>query len=346
MRALASIKVIDAIEPIEGADAIEVAIIGGWSVVVKKGEFLPGMHGIYFEIDSWIPHELAPFLTKSGHYPKIYDGVEGQRLKTIRLRGQLSQGLLLPVEYVPGAMTVRVNGDPIMVHEDQDVTELLGIKKWEAPIKPELAGISRGNFPSQIPKTDQERIQNLKKELEMWKEKEFEWEVTEKLEGSSMTVALIDGEFVVCSRNINLQEVEGNTFWAVARNLNLEEKMREQFGDNFAIQGELVGPGIQDNIYGLKNHEFYVYDIYDIKAGKYLLPLDRRSVTSKMGIYHVPFLDVFEMGENVTIDGLLKLADGASVLGSQPLREGIVFKSLEYQSSFKVISNEYLLKQK
>lgn len=98
MRKLASIRRIDALDPIEGADKIEVATVGGWKVVCQKGLYNVGDLAVYFEIDSWIPTTVAPFLTKAGQYPKVFEGVEGERLKTITLRKQISQGLLLKIE--------------------------------------------------------------------------------------------------------------------------------------------------------------------------------------------------------------------------------------------------------
>ena len=98
MRKMARIVKIDAINPIPDADAIEVATVGGWKVVVKKGEYSVGQLAIYCEIDSFIPTTIASFLTKPGHTPKVYEGVEGERLRTVKLRRQLSQGLLLPLE--------------------------------------------------------------------------------------------------------------------------------------------------------------------------------------------------------------------------------------------------------
>ena len=99
-RKMATIRRIDTIGPIEGADAIEVATVGGWKVVVKKGDFAPGDLAVYCEIDSFIPTKIAPFLTKPDHYPKVFEGVEGERLKTVRLRKTLSQGLLLPLKKI------------------------------------------------------------------------------------------------------------------------------------------------------------------------------------------------------------------------------------------------------
>ena len=98
MRKMATVRKINAIGPIEGADAIEVATVGGWKVVAQKGLYNVGDLAVYFEIDSWIPNTLAPFLTKPGQHPKVFEGIEGERLRTIKLRGQISQGLLMPLE--------------------------------------------------------------------------------------------------------------------------------------------------------------------------------------------------------------------------------------------------------
>ena len=159
MRKLATIRRIDELNPIEGADAIECAVVGGWKVVAQKGLYNVGDLAVYFEIDSWIPTLLAPFLSK-GKEPRVFEGVQGERLKTIKLRGQLSQGLLLPLAEIDKFFTTKPHWS-----EDEDLTEILNIKKWEKPINAQLAGVCRGNFPSLIPKTDQERVQNLKKEI-------------------------------------------------------------------------------------------------------------------------------------------------------------------------------------
>ncbi len=348
MRKLACIRKIDELNPIEGADKIEVATVGGWKVVAQKGLYEVGDLAVYFEIDSWIPSTVAPFLTKTGHYPKVFEGVEGERLKTIKLRGQISQGLLMPLEEA-------CKNIESLLFDGLDVTEPLGIKKWEKPMSAQLAGTAKGNFPSRIPKTDQERCQNLKKEIANANEAGMKFEITEKLEGSSMTCYLMDNdegiqEFGVCSRNLNLKETEGNSFWATARAEGIEEKMRVQ-SVNFAIQGELVGPGIQDNIYGLSKLEFYVFDIYDIAQGKYLNPADRRTMVETMGLKHVPVIatsaDLYDTLGITDIPQLLEFADGKSVVGfTGHLREGVVFKEVNGGFTFKAISNKYLLGEK
>jgi len=347
MRKMASIRVIDKIEPIEGADAIETAVIGGWKVVVKKGEFAVGDLAVYLEIDSWVPTELAPFLSK-GKDPREFNGVKGERLRTVKLRGQLSQGLLLPLSEVTKFGPDQDVGFhvPVTWAEGEDVTEALGIVKWERPMNAQLAGMARGNFPSLIPKTDQERVQNLVKEIVAANEAGMQFEVTEKLEGSSMTCYLIDGVFGVCSRNLDLKETADNTFWQVARELDIEAKMRETGPDaQFAIQGELIGPGIQGNIYKLSKPEFHVFDVYNIQAGDYLKPDFRRALIQRMGLTHVPVIHP-ESQLIWGVEGMLKFADGKSILNAQQDREGIVFKQVDGGMTFKAISNKYLLGEK
>jgi RNA ligase (TIGR02306 family) len=334
MRKLATIRKIDNILPIPGADAIECAVVGGWKVVVKKGEYQAGDLGIYCEIDSWIPHALAPFLSK-GREPRVFEGVEGERLRTVKLRGQISQGLLLP--------TV---GQTPLTGEGDDLTEFLGIKKWEKALPAQLAGQAKGNFPTAIPKTDQERVQNLVQEIALAQGDEFE--VTEKLEGSSMTCYLIGDEFGVCSRNLDLKETEGNSFWATARAEDIEAKMRglrvkSTFTD-FAVQGELIGPGIQGNIYNLSKCEFRVFDVYDIQSGEYLNPFSRNLMVGMMELRHVPVIDA-EFVLNTDVDGLLNMAESKSELADVQ-REGLVFKQNNGGFSFKAISNAYLINER
>jgi RNA ligase (TIGR02306 family) len=336
MRKLASIRKIDSIDPIVGADAIEVATVGGWKIVVKKGEFAVGDLAVYLEIDSWVPTELAPFLTKSKE-PRVFEGVKGERLRTIRLRGQLSQGLLLTLDTALPFTNTFVEGD--------DVSDVLNIQKWERPVPAQLAGQVRGNFPSLIPKTDQERVQNLATEIGVAQGSSYE--VSEKLEGTSMTCYLIDGEFGVCSRNLDLKRDENNSFWATAIADDIEAKMRAATGvGDFAIQGELIGPGIQDNIYKLSKPEFHVFDVYTIVGGEYMKPIHRRSfVEQVMGLKHVPVIDAsFVISTNV--EGLLAMAEGASMLNPAQEREGIVFKQVNGGMTFKAISNTYLINER
>ena len=351
MRKLASVRRIDALDPIEGADAIECATVGGWKVVAQKGLYNVGDLAVYFEIDSWIPTTIAPFLSK-GKEPREFEGIKGERLKTIKLRGQLSQGLLIPLDEVKKFGSDQDVGFhvPVTWAEDEDVTEALGVVKWEKPMNAQLAGVCKGNFPSLIPKTDQERCQNMVKEIVAANERGVKFEITEKMEGSSMTCYLIDGVFGVCSRNMDLKETEGNSFWATARRDGVEDKMREEFGlADFAVQGELIGPGIQGNIYKLGDTQFRVFDIYDIRRGVYVDPQTRQSMVASMGLTHVPVIahqaELYDTLGITDIPQLLAFAEGKSTLADVE-REGVVFKEVNGGMTFKAISNKYLLGEK
>ena len=349
-RKMVTARRIDAIEPIEGADAIEVAILGGWKVVVKKGEFTAGETALYFEIDSWVPYEIAPFLTKPGHEPKEYQGILGQRLKTIRLRGQLSQGLLLPsnvaIDKFIGSYLDDGQELSEVFHEGADVSELLGVVKWEPPAE-FMPSQAKGNFPSFIRKTDRERIQNLNRSLEKWTENSSVWQITEKMDGSSITIFTNEGKVGVCSRNLELKEEEGNTFWDTAHKSGLVRHLELLNGKvNLAVQGELVGPNIQGNPYKLNDFEIYVYDIFNIDTQEYMSPGMVEAFCTVSGFKHVPVVGTLILHKNSprTIQSLLDDAVGQSVVGSKPKREGLVFKNLNGQDSFKAISNEWLLK--
>ena len=226
------------------------------------------------------------------------------------------------------------------VIEGDDVSEFLGIVKYEPPVPACLAGVVKGPFPSAIPKTDEERIQNLTNEWPVLRE--YVYEVTEKLEGSSMTVFKINGEFGVCSRNLNLKETEGNTLWALARKYDIETKM---FGklDNCAISGEVIGEGVQGNHYGIKGQDFYVFSIYDIAVGEYVGPEFRIELCKQLGLKHVPvIMERFLPAEAIELT--LTRANGMSAINPNKLREGLVFKRIGGQEHWKAVSNDYLLK--
>ena len=338
MRKLASIRKISDIQSITGADMIELAIVDGWKVVVAKNVgHKVGDLVVYCEIDSFLPiKEEFEFLRKSS-YKKMSDGSEGFRLRTIKLRGQVSQGLILPLDVL---LPTGVSSDD--VYEGLDVTGTLNIKKYEPPIPAELAGKVKGLFPSFIRKTDEERIQNLTEEYEEMKNHTFY--VTEKLDGSSATFYYNNGEFGVCSRNLELLETEGNTFWKVARELDLENKMRE-YGMNISFQGELIGEGIQGNPYKIKGQTVRFFNLFDIDLQEYHSLSVFKETMKVLGLETVPVLDInFHLPE--TIDKLLLMADGKSELNPNFDREGVVIRSLDRKISFKVISNKFLLNEK
>jgi len=336
-RKLASIRKITNIQPIPNADAIEVVSVDGWNVVTKKGEFKVGDLCVYCEIDSFLP--ILPefeFLRKSS-YKKLSNGDEGFRLRTIKLRGQVSQGLVLPTSVLPGGRDL---------YPGMDVTEVLSIKKYEPPIPASLAGKAKGLFPNFLHKTDEERVQNLANEfgvLHLFHPNKTYY-VTEKLDGSSATFYFRNGEFGVCSRNLELLETLDNTFWKVARELKIEEKLGT-LADNICIQGELIGEGIQGNPYKLKGQTIRFFNAYNIDTRTYL-PLDKfKNLMSQLDLEMVPLLSE-DFKFSSTLDELLKYAEGKSQLNPEFDREGIVIRSHDRTISFKVISNQFLLNEK
>lgn len=335
VRKMASIQKIVDIQPIEGADKIVCATVLGWKCVTQKSnDFKPGDYVCYFEIDSLIPNEpWSSFLFK--------DKRAHHKLKTIRLRGQVSQGLILPISGVlpEGAYC-----------EGDDVSAILKVEKWEPEIPAQLSGICKSNFPSWIPKTDETRIQAWPWILQdLLKSKNLL--CTEKLDGSSMTVYLRDGEFGVCSRNMDLLESEGNSFWIVARKLNLETKLRA-IGRNLAVQGELVGPGVQKNKYKLAELAFYTFNIFDIDKHDHLEESERVELCTIHNIPTVPERGLLSVGDGTTVDFLVQMVstDHSSLNSAVPV-EGFVFRPVpkiphsKYgRISFKVINPEFLLK--
>jgi RNA ligase (TIGR02306 family) len=268
------------------------------------------------------------------------DGSEGFRLKTIKLRGQVSQGLIIPINVL-----MNYKNFILEFEEGSEVSEILGIVKYEPPIPAELAGKVKGLFPSFIPKTDEERIQNLSDNIEDWK-KEYSdgFYVSEKLDGSSATFYYKDGEFGVCSRNLELLETEENTFWKVARSTDLENKMKS-LGYNVSFQGELIGEGIQGNPYKIKGQKVYFFNVFNIDNHEYADLNQFVNTIHGLGLDTVPKLETNYIIPS-TIEEILQYADGKSYLNPNFDREGVVMRSKNRKISFKAISNKFLLNEK
>lgn len=336
-RKMATIRKISDVVAIPDAEFICAYVVDGWKIVDKVGKYSVGELVVMCEIDSWIPSRVAPFLTKPDKFPKEYNGVQGERLKTIRLRGQLSQGLVLPLSVLGKPEEIfSINEDIIGL----DVSEQLGIIKWEPPEDAGTVRNAKGSFPHFLRKTDQERVQNLTREIAERAGESFE--VTVKIDGSSLTAYHYNSEVGVCSRNIELKEDEGNAFWAIARKEQLLEKLQST-GRNLAIQGELTAPNIQSNHERVTKPEFHCFSIFDIDSQEYLLPEERRQLCATLGIPHVKIIDNnFILCH--TVDQLLEMAEGEG-MNQGVKREGLVFKSNVSQFSFKTVSNTYLLKR-
>ena len=349
-RKLATIETVSDVLPIEKANAIEKVRVRDWWCVAKKGEFRLGDACVFFEIDSLLPSSNPAFAflgERSREYTiQLDDGTTatGYRLRTVKLRGQISQGLALPLSaFTYGSGTISSS---IVDVQGADLTEFLGVHLWERPVSKSVKsvmGFARGPFPSFIPKTDEERVQNMRVEIEANAGRQCY--VTEKLDGTSLTCYWDDGEFHVCSRNLDLKEGD-NLYWEAARPyMELLSGYALQ-GEVFALQGEVCGEGIQGNPLKLKGRKLYAFSIYNLMDGRYLDFESFQLVCGALGIDTVPILDAIRLPSSVA--AVLALADGKSELNSQCDREGIVIRSMDQRNnrlSFKAVSNRYLLKE-
>lgn len=348
MRQLASIQEVIALSPIAGADSIEKATVLGWHVVVKKGEYKVGDRVVYVEIDSLLPERSEFEFLRANCYKAPIKNAEGDvvlrggfRLRTVKLRGQVSQGICFPLSILPEPIQVIAKvGD--------DVTESLDIVKYEPP--EELGGMPRSTFPVGIPKTDETRVQNLGGLLHACRGQTFV--MTEKLDGSSFTAFVRGDEFGVCSRNQQLDAADGShVFTALAARLGLAERMRDrqkEVGD-FAIQGEVIGPKIQGNKYALTDYQLRVFDGYWIGDAAHMSHGMMLETARRLGLDTVPVLGSFVLAHS--IDEIVAMSEGKSALNPKAEREGIVLRPEEPTTddrgsrvSFKAISPRFLLK--
>lgn len=340
MRKLASVQVVNEIRPIENADAIECAVVLGWTVVVKKGEFKIGDKCVFFEIDSILPNEEKySFLDYKEEY-------NGYRLKTVRLRGQLSQGLALPINIFELPEDIEIG---------TDLTEQLKIRKYEPPV-PEEVGAKSSNRVWEIPKTDEERYQSNPDLVDALKGKEYYASV--KLDGTSTTIILNindenEPEANVCGRNTCYEENPNNKYWAVAMKYNMKEKILEYYnktGKRLAFQGELIGPKIQGNKMGLTENDLYIFNVW-IAEGKQ--PYEKCDIDTALSIVKglklkfvpIELTGIFEYNTE-DLQGLTELPYNKYFKNAKPSQniEGLVFRSKDMKVSFKVVSNKFLLR--
>ena len=339
-RKLASVLRVLEIHPIEGADFVELARINGWQCVVKKGRFRPGDHGVYFEIDA-IPPDLPAFRflwakdSPDGSRPARY------RIRSMKLRGCLSQGLLLPLDEL---------GVPAGSPDGTDVTAQLGVDKYEPP-PPTNMGDARGPFPPIAPKTDEERVQSAPEVLAELAGRPYV--ITLKCDGTSATFGWspLDGSFHACGRNFSIVEGD-NVYWQMARKYDLPGKLAglAASGRRVTLQAEIVGPGIQKNRLALKGHELRVFSAWDPASARYL---DDPATRELCATLDVPVVPIVESGERFAhgLESLLALAE-RKYPGTQNEAEGVVIRprtemrsaALGGRLSFKAISNRFLLK--
>ena len=351
---LASVQKIVNIQPIEGADKIEVATVLGWEVVIKKGEYKIGDLCTYIQIDTVVPEtEYFDFLRERKY-----------RVRTVKLRKQISQGLIVPLP--KGKWK-----------EGDDVTEIIGVKKYEKPDNnperyekprmpkkwhkkfiylfkynflyksfPSLRRKSRSSFPTHLVSiTDEERIQNMPAVLKAYKGKTFV--VSYKLDGSSITVihskVLGKSKFRICSRRFELHDKK-NDWYRVFNDTDFRYevlKLVSHFGTNDVIvQGEAIGK-FNGNHHNVTDH-IRLFNIY-IK-GKRLNQKEFIDTCLKLNIPHCPKYKEVEL--NHTLDEILKESEIKDVLNPHVDAEGLVWRCVEDNLSFKVINNKYLLTEK
>lgn len=340
MRKLASVQLVKFKRPIPDADAIETVGVLGWECVAKKNEFKEGDKCIYFEIDSLLPETPEfEFLRKScwnGAFNKF-------RLKTVKLRKQLSQGLALPLGVFPNLANLDIG---------TDVTDVLGIEKYEPPIPAQISGDARSfNWP--ISKTDETRVQcdDECKFIENLLGKPYY--ISLKLDGTSSTFLIDpkDETYHVCGRNYSYQKKPNHDFWKISEKYNIESGLRNLWdkGLKIAVQGEVVGPGIQKNPLGLNSTDLYIFNVVDVQRNERLTLDESIDLTKRLGLNFVPIL---ERGEsfNYTQGQLLEKAQGKykehfELAKPNQEREGIVIRSRCGYISFKAINNDFLLKE-
>jgi RNA ligase (TIGR02306 family) len=333
---LATIVKVLKLSPICGADKICLAQIRGWQCVVKIDEFAVDDLAIYFVIDS-----IPDFSDPNTEVVRK----RGGRVKTCKLRGVVSQGLLAPLSWLESRGHSIEN-----ILEGEDVTIRMGVTKYvsqeeEYQYFGTLANKAEGgSFPLGIPKTDEKKLQSYPEFLDYIKDRRVV--ITRKEDGCSATFVFQDGVFQVCGRNCAWSEPRKETshYFTIAAKENIEAKM-SQYNQNLAIQGEIVGPKINGNRLRLSELHFRVFRIWNINEFRFLWWNELLEVCQQLSLDHVPVVfwgNAVEL--DLSLEGLLQLAEDQRY-GTGILAEGIVVKADEGQPiSFKVISNKYLLK--
>jgi len=341
--ASATIQRIKDIQPIPDADKIELATVMGWQLVTaKENNFKANDFVIYVEIDSIT--EDRP------EYEFLRD--RNFRIKTIKLRGQISQGLILPVSLLGDAwIDYTENGIDMLYpvgnglwanvpyphyNEGDDVSEILGIKHYEKPLPLELSGMAIGSFPSFLSRTDEDMVQSCLRKLDALQGKPYY--ITVKVDGMSATFYKWEERFGVCSRNLELKEHENNVFWKLAHKYSLET-----IKDGIYLQGEVAGPGIQKNKLGLKEPDLFIFNVKHIQGNKQI------SFTEMVQTLEYPgkckMVPVLASGDNFSLklNDLIELANHVKY-DNGAAAEGIVVRSQDGLISFKCMNNNYLLK--
>lgn len=340
-RPLATIVKVKRLLPIANADRILLAEVMGWRCVVKREEFQEGDLAIYISIDSIVDGSDPTFAFLNGK----------TRIKTVKLRGVVSQGLLGPIDW----LTSRgVDGSNLT--EGDDVTTRLGVTKYvpkeetDQYFPPAMNGRYLKSFPEFVPKTHESRLQDDGLCLDSIKGREIV--ITRKEDGCSCSFIWNNGDFFICGRRFIWDTLDAcNSHYFQVRDVfDVENKMK-CLGRNIALQGEIVGGKINGNRLKLKERDFRVFNVYDIDNQSYLDWKGVLDICEYLGIHSVPVVyqgpaDHLEL----SMDAFLELASKQTYTKGD-LAEGIVVKTDDGcgghhhpRVSFKVISNDYLLK--
>ena len=343
-RKLASVQRIWEVESIDDADRIELAHVLGWQCVVNKGQFRPMDIGVYFEIDSFLPVRKEFEFLRASSYKKTDIMGEGFRLRTMRFRGQISQGLLLPLSQFPELPADATVGD--------DVTELLGVRKWEIEERATTGGTVIGTLPYDIPHTDETRVQEMPELIQAFAG--LHYYISTKMDGSSHSLGIDENGFHVTGHNYEYKDDGSSSFYELIKVRNYQEKMetyiRQERLKTLTIQGELCAPGIQKNRLRLAKPEWYVFTVRE--NGKRVGLRRMQAICEILEMKTVPIEEIgFDLPSKYpTVEALLERADGDYPNGGK--KEGIVIRPKEpifcplisASLSMKVVSNKYLLK--
>jgi RNA ligase (TIGR02306 family) len=322
---LATFETISEILPIEGADRIEIARVQGWQSVIRKGDYKVGDKVIFVPIDT-----VLPPAEWNKHLWDKNDPTKPIRVKTVRLRGAVSQGLIFPSSLVSAQEIWDHMDDP---DEDVSIAGMLGITKYEKPIPACLAGEVKGDFPNQfVSKTDEDNLMSNIQAFEELKQCTQVY-VSLKMDGTSVTyIKEENGDFRVCSRNLELKDTEKNVYWQVARKYDLQNIMKP----GTALQGEICGPGIQKNPAGLKEIELFAFNYKNLKTNKYIAIQKNNLFEFELQkLQTVPFISRLHQGaiQYETLDSLQAWANNLLYDNGEPA-EGIVLRGLNEKDEY------------
>lgn len=339
-RELATVQCIQNVLPVEGDDRFEWICVQGWRCAVKKGEFELGDACVYVEDGSFLPvSEEFEFLRDDCYRQSGLMG-EGLRLKARMVGGQISQGLALPMTVLP-----EPEGEYYL---GEDVTDVLGVRKWEEEEEAVSDGTVLAEPPDEIPETDETSVQAHPGMI-------FEfmrvhgYYITTKMDGICVTMYRRNGHFGVCGKNFEYEDDDRCVMWKYVHDHGIRKKIMKRGLNNIAIQGEFCGPGIRGNKMGLVEPEWYVFTVTDLDTNRRLSLDEMREVCEMLDLSMVLVEEVKDSFGYESVDELLEKAKGKYPSGMD--KEGIVVrpvvpvysKILEGLLSMKVLNNDCLL---